>query len=117
MATSSSAAAAVDDMLKDSKAKDEGNMEGCNGRDEDAVAGIEEEEEDDDDDDDFVNGRKRKSRGRKKKGPAKKSKKAAAPQPKRQKYNDPEVSHLIEFDIGLGSWGLRERSIFSFSQG
>ena len=99
---SSSAAAAVNDMLKESKAKIEEAVEECNGHglgQGDDVVEVSEEEEDDDDDD-FANGRKRKSRG--KKVPAKKRKKAAPPQPKRQKYNDPEVSHLacmyLDFD-------------------
>ena len=98
---SSSAAAAVNDMLKESKAKIEEAVEECNGHglgQGDDVVDVSEEEEDDDDDD-FANGRKRKSRG--KKVPAKKRKKAAPPQPKRQKYNDPEVSHLACMYLGF----------------
>ena len=99
---SSSAAAAVNDMLKESEAKIEEAVEECNGHglgQGDDVVDVSEEEEDDDDDD-FANGRKRKSR-RKKVVRAKKRKKAAPQQPKRQKYNDPEVSHLACMYLGF----------------
>ena len=115
---SSSAAAAVNDMLKESEAKIEEAVEECNGhglgRGDDVVDGSEEEEEDDDDDDDFANGRKRKSRG-KKVVHAKKRKKAAPPQPKRQKYNDPEVSHLACMYLGFDKRVEVARKFFLFT--